>query len=183
MTSCHTYNPLSAENRKIITAIANSGFEIGLHFNSSIYDEISKNKLIKKIDHESAILSSIIGQKVKSISQHRPFAYGQYLLIKGFRNAYDPKVFSEDRYISDSHMEFQKDIFKFLKNPQKFPLQILLHPFQYDSKKRDYRQIIDRFMGDFVGEVDKDFRRMTSYKRQVEAGELKEYIFYHKKDR
>jgi len=176
MTTCHTYNPCSFENRTMIAKMAKAGFEIGLHFDSSIYGSISQKELVKKIDFEAAILASITGQKVKSISQHRPFALGKYFLVSGYRNAYDPKIFSSEQYISDSRMIFQKDIYQFLTGAGKFPIQILLHPFHYNNSQKDYQGIIYQFVDDFVGQIDDDFRKMASYRAQAKRGELKRNI-------
>jgi len=181
MATCHTYNLLSIENRAMILKMAKAGFEIGLHFNCAIYGLVSQKELIKKIDFEAAILSSITGQKVKSISQHRPNAQGRYFLVEGYHNAYDPKIFSSEQYFSDSRMTFQKDIYHFLEKPKKFPIQILLHPFHYNNSQKDYQGMIHQFVDDFIGQIDDDFRKMTSYRAQVKKGELKSNILkkYH----
>src|SRR3989442_5762853 len=98
MTSSFTYNPMSRENRKIIKEINDMGFEIGLHFDPSIYGQLEENDLQQKVDHESKILSSITKTEVRSLSIHNPSVHGRYPIFEKYLNAYDDKIFSNGRY-------------------------------------------------------------------------------------
>lgn len=132
MTTCHFYNPLSSANREMISKMANNGFEIGLHFDPIIYDDISVNELKSKVDMEAKILESIVNQEVKSISLHNPSVNGQFPLFEGYKNAYHKDIFSDNAYMSDSCMNFRgKNPFEFVKKSKKQPIQILLHPTHY----------------------------------------------------
>ena len=56
----------------MLLEMANSGFEIGLHFDPTVYDNIPSNEFKIKVDMEANILEFITNQKVKSISLHNP---------------------------------------------------------------------------------------------------------------
>src|SRR3990167_3141201 len=43
-TSCPFYNPLAEKNRRMLAEMSKEGFEIGLHFNPSIYPEFKANE-------------------------------------------------------------------------------------------------------------------------------------------
>ncbi|OLC91689.1 MAG: hypothetical protein AUI92_07195 [Thaumarchaeota archaeon 13_1_40CM_3_38_6] len=139
MTSSFTYNPMSRENRKIIKEINDMGFEIGLHFDPSIYGQLEENDLQQKVDHESKILSSIT------------------------KTAYDDKIFSNGRYLSDSRMKFSTDIYEFVKSASTFPIQILLHPMYYTSEGLSLPEIFCRFVYYFTTQIDVNYRVNSTY--------------------
>ena len=86
MTTCYFYNPLFLENRKKLSEMANNGFEIGLHFDPTVYGDISMNELKSKVDMEAKILESICNHKVTSVSLHNPSIHGQFPIFDGYRN-------------------------------------------------------------------------------------------------
>ncbi len=184
MTSSECYNPFTKVNRKLIEEISDAGFEIGLHYDPSIYRNVSLKGIQKKAEEEAEMLEKITNEKVVSISQHRPairHPHGKYSFFKKFNNAYDPKYFEPDRYISDSRMQFKKDIYEFIDKADKFPLQILLHPFQYTRKNEKYSHKIKGYIKEIVDLIDKDFRAITTYRKQMKNKRLFNEIF--KKDK
>lgn len=167
LTTAETYNVSSKKNRLLIQKIKNMGHEIGLHFDPSLYGKIKKN-LDKKVDEEAKILESIIGSKIKSISLHNPSVYNSHPLFKGYINAYDPKIFRDRSYISDSRMDFRgKDIYKFINNIENKPIQILLHPLHYSEKGGGYPDILWNYFYNHIKSVHRLFYANETYRKQL----------------
>ncbi len=126
MTSSERYNACSRSNRDLIRRLARNGFEIGLHFDPQIYD--GSPSMAEEVEREARLLESISGSKVESISLHNPSVRMEFPLFDGYRNAYDPSIFSSDNYLSDSCMDFRgKYPEVFISKAGSGPLQLLLH--------------------------------------------------------
>ena len=142
--STDLYNIQSNKNKKILREIFNKNFEVGLHFDSSIYKkkDIKKN-LIKEID----IIENIIGSKVNSYSDHMPRAHGiKKINLKGYKYAYDRIIFNKKFYISDSRFEYIKDLNKLISKSNIRKIYFLSHPEYYFNKKRSYNLISKRII-------------------------------------
>src|SRR3954463_3899344 len=132
LTTANTYNPNSSSNRKLIKKMADDGFEIGFHFYPTIYGDITSAELQEKAEAEAAIIELVSEKKVNSISLHNPSIHGQYPEFDGFINAYDPKFFQVENYMSDSRMNFRDKVpGEFIKKAPNTRLQVLLHPILY----------------------------------------------------
>lgn len=160
LTSSPTYNPQASRIRKMLREMAESGFEIGLHFDPSIYGDANHEKLCEKVEFECEILEGIIGEPVASISLHNPSISGEYPQFEGYLNAYSKALFSDDRYISDSmrvdptlHPFRGKDPYAFVQNASSFPLQIVLHPEQFLESGGFYEDTINRYISDLKNEL------------------------------
>ncbi|WXG47433.1 MAG: hypothetical protein WED05_12365 [Candidatus Atabeyarchaeum deiterrae] len=165
MTTCHTYNPMSISNRKLLLEISRMNFEIGLHFDPVVYGEIPIDRLNDEADREAKILESIVGKKVRSLSLHNPSLSGKYPTTQGYRNAYDSKIYADDRYISDSCMDFKgKDPYKIVMKAKEHPIQILLHPLHYTDKGSNYLDIFSDFIIEMALEIDAHFRPNSTYR-------------------
>ena len=113
--SSPTYNILTSENKKMLREIEASGFEIGLHFDKSIYKKNVLNHFLK----EKIILEDILGKKILSYSDHMPSANGFFKNKLKLSNAYDKKIFVKNDYISDSRFEFKKNLIDLIKQSKK----------------------------------------------------------------
>ena len=177
MTTCITYNPLSLANRKMISEMACNGFEIGLHFDPTVYGNISLNELKSKVDMEAKILESIVNQEIGSISLHNPFVHGQYPIFEGYKNAYHKDIFSGEVYMSDSCMNFRdKKPFEFVKKSKKQPIQILLHPLHYTENGGNYLEIFANFILNVIEMIDKNFKVNSTYSSLIGNEKLIDYI-------
>jgi hypothetical protein len=164
MTTCHTYNPLSLENRKMLSEMADNGFEIGLHFDPTVYGGISINELKSRVDMEIKILESIVNREVKSISLHNPSVNGQFPLFEGYKNAYSKDIFSDEVYMSDSCMNFRgKSPFEFIKRAKKTTIQILLHPLHYTKMGGSFLDIFASFVLNLSEMIDNNFKVNSTY--------------------
>jgi hypothetical protein len=165
LTSCESYNILSSKSRKLLKEIIGMGHEIGLHFDASMYLDEEQDLAVAK---EAEILSFAIGQKVRSISLHNPSVTGKYPLFENYVNAYDPKLFSDENYISDSCFSFRgKDPFAFMKNIDKGMVQILLHPMHYSESGGGYDEILFNTFVRYMNDIHTAFKTNSTYMEHV----------------
>ena len=164
LPTCESYNVLSQKNRIFLREMIEMGHEIGLHFDPSLYNENLESALEKEIE----ILSFAIQEEVKSISLHNPSIHGQYPMFDGYINAYDPIMFSDENYISDSRFLFRgKDPFEFLKNINKSMVQILLHPMHYSVNGGGYDEIFCNTFIRYMNDIHHSFKVNSTYLDQV----------------
>lgn len=164
LTSCATYNVLSADNRRLLGEIAAMGHEIGLHFDPTLYPA----DLDAAVTREAEVLAFASGQPIRSVSLHNPSLHGQYPLFDGFVNAYDPALFSDENYLSDSRFSFRgKDPLAFLERIANGMVQILLHPMHYSEDGDGYDKVIPGLVARSVEEVHRQFSVNATYREQV----------------
>lgn len=139
LTTSEMYNIMSSDNRKMLMDMIQEGFEIGLHFDPIIYNNLTENKLYEKVKVESEIIESITGQRVDSISLHNPSIHGQYPMFNNYKNAYEEIYFNPELYISDSCKDFRgKEIFSFMENGRDNLIQVLFHPIHFSQYEENY---------------------------------------------
>lgn len=140
------YNPKSRKNKIILKKMKNF-FEIGLHFDSTIYD---KKNLKKGFVQEVKILTDIIEDKIYTFSDHIPSKYGY---IKSYNknvfSAYNKKIFVKRNYISDSRYDYKKNFSHYVDLSKKKVIYLLTHPEYYINSKRSYKMIINRILKNF----------------------------------
>lgn len=184
MITTDNYNILSKKNRQYIKKMSDWGFEIGLHFDPVIQRESDK-MLLKRIEFEARILSNIADKEVQTISFHQPSITHQFRIPTcTLKNAYDPEFFSSKYYISDSVMNFKKNIIKFVENTQNHSIQILLHPLHYQPHPKNYADIFHQFIISGINATDKSFRNVNpKYRKETGTGLLDSFIFKQKNAR
>ncbi|MBD3387400.1 MAG: hypothetical protein GF416_00415 [Candidatus Altiarchaeales archaeon] len=155
MVNCPLYNALSSENQSIIREISSAGFEVGVHFDPSQYPGHDNQALAEKLDYEAGLLESITGERPTSVSLHNPSVGGEYPLFDGYRNAYDDRIFSDDLYLSDTHMCFHgKDPYEFVKGARENTIQVSLHPFHYTANGDAYHVLFSKLLLDYADVMD-----------------------------
>lgn len=167
LTTCHSYNVASATNRKHLRDLDKDGFEIGLHFDPMIYGDPSIEVLTEKANDERRLLEDIIGAPVKSVSLHNPSVHGRYVLFEDWINAYDPAIFEEDCYISDSRMKFRHEPISFFAERVHKICQFLLHPMHYSANGSTYPDPMLRYINRQAGDIDAIFRGNSTYSELV----------------
>ncbi len=151
LTTAETYNILSRCNKTIIKTISDMGFEIGLHFDPTVYPDLKDEQLMNKMVFEATILENISLEKVNSVSLHNPSIHGLYLSFPGYFNAYEPPFYFNDNYISDSRMEFRnKNINTFIKEGVTRMIQINLHPAHFQENKLEYMDIFCKHIISYI---------------------------------
>jgi hypothetical protein len=177
LTTCYTYNPCSAINREKLKKMADMGFEIGLHFDPTIYDGVCTKTLEQYVAKEADILTSISQKPVKSISLHNPSVHGQYPLFEGYCNAYSNRIFSDSCYLSDSRMDFRgKNPYEFVLNVTKHPVQLLLHPMHYSEEGYTYPDIFYQRLRAYINAIDQGYRINNSSYLKLMTTDLFTYI-------
>lgn len=122
------YNPMLKYNRELLKSILKRGHSIGLHFDTTAYDNWQS-----KIQAEKSILENIIDAPVDLISFHRPAPeiLDNNLQFSGLINVYSQEFFGKFKYCSDSRFHWRDNPFELI-NSGKYPyLHILTHPFAW----------------------------------------------------
>jgi hypothetical protein len=131
MTS-NLYNVFSSESKKIILEMIKDGFEIGLHFDPTVYGNLQLNDLTEKMNYEVDMFERFYNTKIYSYSMHNPSLSGVYIEHNNLINAYNNEIFDDNSYISDSSFSFRnKNPFQFLKNSEKYKIQFVTHPIHF----------------------------------------------------
>ncbi len=174
VTSSH-YNALSGPSRQLLREIQECGCEIGLHFDPTVYPEADAAAMQSAARREADWLGQAAGCNIASLSLHNPHSLANLDQFEGFVNAYDPRIFGPDRYLSDSCRRFRHDPEAFLRSVQEapHPIQILLHPLHYDQVEHDYAGIFRQYFQRLREDCDAQFRAHNpTYAQEVEAGRL-----------
>lgn len=132
------YNALSANNLSLLRSIAKMGHEIGLHYDCTGFELLTTEVRRQRVALLAETLSDGVGQKVTSIAQHKPASAGVRETFPLFRDAYDPRFFPVNGYLSDSRMRFgTDDVQAFFRANQRS--QVLIHPVWWHDtiKTRD----------------------------------------------
>lgn len=97
------YNIFSARANAALHRLIELGHHVGLHFDASLYPQ-DREVLEAAAERESHILGELLGQRVETITFHRPAPQLQGLagLFAGRLHGYDPRFFSDIGYCSDS---------------------------------------------------------------------------------
>jgi len=179
MTTAPTYNISSKENRSYLIEIFDMGFEIGLHFDPSVYRNADTKYIEDRADSEADIISDIVGERVKSISLHnaslitREFEFG-----KRFKEAYPyfGGIWGDKGiYVSDSRMKFPKNIYDVISKSIDCPVQLLLHPEHYSIDGDSYDRIFSKVVLDYIDDIEHTFEDNSKYD-EVVGGRLKDCV-------
>lgn len=139
------YNLFSEHDFLLVRNIMERGHEIGLHFDPEFYKK-SGQKLVEGLRGEIKVLENIFQVSVKTISQHRPLAFG----MANFDGAADlDKMFTHNqtyseqcKYISDSGGNWREgDI---VENVERYRnLQAHVHPVWWGEESHDWQTSIE----------------------------------------
>jgi len=129
------YNSLSRDGLQSLRRIVGCGHEIGLHFDAALYPD-QPAAVETAVAHECALLESVFGGPISTISFHRPVAEraGSANRLAGRLNAYGPRFVKDMGYCSDSRGAWQFG--GPLEQPavrEKRALQLLVHPFWWQD--------------------------------------------------
>ena len=97
------YNALQLDNRRAIRHLAGLGHEIGLHYDMQTYPG-GPEAARAHLDHEVAILATLAGAPVSTISMHQP-SRGEpdpFLTVPEYVHPHDPSLQQGLLYVSDS---------------------------------------------------------------------------------
>ena len=157
LVTCETYNASSSSSRKMLREMRSEGFEIGLHFDPSIYPEADHEAMEQHARDEANYLAEIVGSEVNSISLHNPDHYGRIPLFDSFKNAYDARIFSNEQYSSDSRMVFRTPPDSLLTVGKTKIVQLNLHPEHYSEAGQPYPHMMVAYIERMIGRVHEMF--------------------------
>jgi hypothetical protein len=166
LTSADTYNVTSARSRARLAEIASLGFEVALHFDPTVYPDADEKTLADRMNAERHLLAGSAGVEVRSISLHNPSVHGTYPMFDGLVNAYDPALFVERYYLSDSRRSFRgKDPFAFLAAATDgIAGQIVMHPENYITNGGiGYQGMVRRHLVATCDKIDETFEVNSTY--------------------
>lgn len=125
------YNPMLKENRMMLKDMLNRGFSIGLHYDTTAYDE----NMAEAIKKEKKILENILDTPVDLLSFHRPApeVLENNLTFEGMINAYSNTFFKEFKYCSDSRFFWRDNPIEAIKSKKYNKLHILTHAFAWHN--------------------------------------------------
>lgn len=148
LLSTDFYNINSEKSLSILKNIKQLGGIIGLHFDEKKYNINSENDYIKYINYELEILSRILGEKVTTVSMHRPSKefLDMNLEIPNVKNSYQKKFFDEFKYVSDSRMSWRENIEEIVDSEKYDQLHILIHPFWYSENIENMEKKLESFL-------------------------------------
>ncbi|ALB44178.1 MULTISPECIES: hypothetical protein [Clostridium] len=176
------YNILSYKNKMLVRRMFLNGFEIGLHFDPSIYDYMSLSQLEKQMKKECSIIEDIIGEKVSSISLHNPSIHNKYPIFKEYKNTYSKEFFNPELYLSDSCKDFRgKNVFEFIKKGENNLLQVLFHPIHFSENEETYVESFNKIIELKINNFDRYYTCINkTYKNEIKENTLlscfKDYI-------
>ena len=146
--TCDFYNVSSKKSIEKIAKIKEFGHEIGLHFDETVYGTLDKENLVKAIVEEKNLFEKITGQKIKTVSMHRPSKWilETDLKIPDMVNSYAKEFFNDFKYVSDSRMNWREDVMKYAEESAFSKMHILTHPFWYFDKEMTMHDVLNLFL-------------------------------------
>jgi hypothetical protein len=136
------YNALAQENIASLKSIVKLGHEIGLHYDCSLFDDMTQEQMGIRVKHMAQMLGEVLDVEISSVAQHKPSAAKIRPHFPEFRDAYSSAYFKDIAYLSDSRMVFGTgDVYAFFdKNPRS---QLLIHPVWWNKRPLSRREIFD----------------------------------------
>lgn len=138
------YNPAAPPHWDALREIIGMNFEVGLHYDTSFFEERGMDLLQGVLD-DVAALEKILGIKIASVSQHRP-ASSPFLkkLNEYYVDAYNNELVNNVFYISDSGFKWRgKSLIDCIGTEDR--IHALIHPLTWTFSELDmagtYRRI------------------------------------------
>jgi hypothetical protein len=154
LLTSHYYNPASSRGRWILRDLARRGFEVGLHFDPVVYEDSGIDDLAEQFDAERRFLRALAGDEVRSVTIHCPTSHGLYPMFPGVVNAYDPRWFGPDRYLSDSLRRWRRNPIDFVRSAAALGrVQVLTHPLHYSADGGGYVAAMSRLSESWTAEA------------------------------
>ncbi len=172
------YNVNSRHNREKLKKMASLGHEIGVHFDELAYPDAVGDgaKITEMVAREGRLLSDVIGQKVSTVSMHRPSKgiLEANLAIPGFVNSYSDTFFRRFKYVSDSRRRWREPVEQYVESGEYDRLHILTHAFWYHDEEIDMHRVIETYVNaanqERYGILNENF---TDLGRVMERGEVR----------
>lgn len=150
LLSSDFYNPHSTTIKEKIHKISQLGHEVGLHYDEKAYpDDIGNiDKTRHNIIQEGNILSDILGERITTVSMHRPSKsiLDADIEIPGYVNSYGKTFFRDFKYVSDSRRRWREPVEEYIENETYDRLHILTHAFWYNEEEKSLTDTIKSYL-------------------------------------
>lgn len=138
------YNPHNPLHARALRRIGALGHEIGLHYDSAVYDVAgSPEERLAILQQHVMVLQDICQAPISSIARHNPsIATGEDPFARGvpFLNAYDPLLFQDTVYLSDSCRAWRDGgLHACWATPAPARIYLLIHPEVWSDQDRSAR--------------------------------------------
>jgi hypothetical protein len=137
MFSSTYYNLLSLEQLHAARRIVSLGHEIGLHYDTDLFQETSDDFQVQRVQTQARFLSDLLETPVRTVAQHNPSVTPRRIQVAGYIDAYADEYCKNIAYLSDSRRLFGvQDPFRFFEIHDR--IQLLIHPLWWsaDNKTR-----------------------------------------------
>jgi len=168
------YNPFSKRSRAMIEEMLTNGFEIGIHFDITAYSSRDNDELLGYMQREIDMFDRLYDYKIESYSMHGPSLTNVYLKNHNMIDAYNPSIFNNDCYISDSSFSFRgKNPYEFVEMSKQGLVQFLTHPDQYFSKNKiSHKPLIRRMVNDHAQSILRSMGDNSIFQQDFKSAEL-----------
>ncbi len=142
LINSEVYNPRSPDSRRALRELTELGHQIGLHFDTAIYEAKDPESFIGHVQEEVEALSELAGVRIKAMSMHRPSQeiLAADLLIPGIVNTYNDFFFHQFKYVSDSGLLWREDPQVAVSSDSVERLHVLTHPIWYSKIEEPYKE-------------------------------------------
>ncbi|MDE7017870.1 MAG: hypothetical protein K2P65_09930 [Lachnospiraceae bacterium] len=179
LVSTDFYNIHSKASREYLRKIIRSGGNIGLHFDEVQYPISNEEEMIAYVNREIEILSNAIGEKVDTVSMHRPSekVLSANIEFPGVINSYNEIYFKQMKYVSDSRRHWRENVDDIIEQAAYPRLHVLTHPVWYRrSQEQDLRETLKELVLhaalDRYDSLFDNFRDLGDELRRTEIEEL-----------
>jgi hypothetical protein len=132
--SAWTYNTRERSCFEAIQTLNSMGHQIALHFDVTWWEGISSvDELVDACTYEKDMLARMTNIDISDIvSFHNPHTYADKVINKtltGIHHTYEPKYFSDFKYLSDSQGWYEGCVCKLFESQKYQKIQLLTHPY------------------------------------------------------
>jgi len=139
------YNVFSGSGSEQVKRILADGQHFGLHFDCSLYQDITSDNISHYVSKECLLLEQFFERPVEAVSFHRPGKLEMSgVPLDGWPHSYERVFLEEFEYFSDSRAKWSKgnplesEAFSEKKN-----LHILIHPVWWETLPKNGRECLD----------------------------------------
>lgn len=133
-----TYNLREKEVYQAVHEVKALGHKIGVHLDVFWNEKLDFSELSKFLSEEKQLFKEILGFEAENIfSFHNPHKFKELVLnqtVKGIYHTYEPRFFSEIKYLSDSQGWYEGCMCNIFKSQKYSHIQLLTHPYIWSDR-------------------------------------------------
>jgi len=156
-----TYNTQERSCIDAIQALNSMGHKIALHFDANWWEGTSVEELANVCSYEKETLARMTNIDISDIvSFHNPHTCADKVINKtlsGMHHAYEPRYFSDIKYLSDSQGWYEGCLCKIFESKKYPKIQLLTHPYIWSENPQA------DFIEDMVAFINTRRDQLTEY--------------------